>query len=476
MTVSPGTTLTARHPEYTSEVFEEWRLMRDAYRGESAIKKRGEFYLPMPSGFKHHPDKTIGAAMFNAYLKRARFPEIVASAIRGMVGIAHAQEWQIEMPPALEYLWEKATKDAIPLEVFSKRITTELLITGRYSVLADAPPDGGDIYLAGYRAESLVNWSEMNDFFVLEEMDYDRNGMAWTAVIRSRVLELVDGRYLQKVLDDGAEVAEFEPRARGGVALDFIPLSVGGAMDLDLTPDAPPMIGVARAALAHYQLNADYRHQLYMSGQETLFLYNVPQDQRPSVIGAGVIVTLESGDATKDAKAEYVGPMGTGIEAHAAAMDREQQAAVRSGAQLFDNTKGNSQESGDARRLRFSAETATLSSIVGASAAILERALKNAALMAGADPNGVIVTPPANLLEGRLDAQEMTALVAAWEKGGFGYETLYENLQRGRIASPERDMAAEMTQIERDNEARSDFLPDAAIGDNVTQSGDAQGD
>jgi hypothetical protein len=313
--------------------------------------------------------------------------------------------------------------------------------------LADAPENGGDIYLAGYGAESLVNWSELNDFFVLEELDYDRSGTAWTAVIRSRVLELVDGRYVQKILDDGAEIAELEPRARGGAALDFIPIAIGGAMDLDLTPDAPPMIGVARAALSHYQLNADYRHQLYMSGQETLFLYNVPQDQLPTVIGAGVIVALESGDVAKDARAEYVGPAGTGIEAHAVAMDREQQSAVRSGAQLFDNTKGNSQESGDARRLRFSAETATLSSIVGASAAILERALKNAALMSGANPDEVVVKPPANLLEGRLDAQEMTALVAAWERGAFGYATLYDNLQRGRIASTERTAEDEQALI-----------------------------
>jgi hypothetical protein len=42
------------------------------------------------------------------------------------------------------------------------------------------------------------------------------------------------------------------------------------------------------------------------------------------------------------------------------------------------------------------------------------------------------------MLEGRLDGAEVAALVGAWERGAFGYQTLYENLQRGRIASPER--------------------------------------
>jgi hypothetical protein len=33
-----------------------------------------------------------------------------------------------------------------------------------------------------------------------------------------------------------------------------------------------PLIGVAQAALAGYRLDADYRHQLYMSGQETFVI------------------------------------------------------------------------------------------------------------------------------------------------------------------------------------------------------------
>jgi hypothetical protein len=96
------------HPEYTSAIAEEWRIMRDTYRGESAIKARGERYLPMPSGFKFHPGgPEVRDAMYDAYMKRARFPEIVTNAIRGMVGIAHSQDWQIDLPAALEPMRER---------------------------------------------------------------------------------------------------------------------------------------------------------------------------------------------------------------------------------------------------------------------------------------------------------------------------------------------------------------------------------
>jgi len=37
-----------------------------------------------------------------------------------------------------------------------------------------------------------------------------------------------------------------------------------------------------------------------------------------------------------------------------------------------------------------------------------------------------------------MDAQSLTALIAAWQSGGISYETFYENLQRGEIASSER--------------------------------------
>jgi hypothetical protein len=447
-------TSTGTHPDYNTLIVREWETMRHAFRGEGRIKELGETYLPMPSGYKHHPNQEIGRSMYQAYLARARFPEIVQSAVRGMVGISHSQEWQIVVPPALEYLWENSDGKGLPLEALSKRVTKELLITGRYGLLADAPPNGGDIYLAGYTAEEIINWSEDDDFYALRELVRVRNGNTWTDVIRTRELELVEGRYVQRVYDDGNLIAEYEPRARGGAALQMIPLTIGGAMDLDLTPHAPPLIGVARASIAGYQLNADYRNQLYMSGQETFVLHNV--EKPPSAVGAGVVISLQAADGSKDTRAEYVGPSGVGIDAHVTAQDREAQAAVRSGAQLFDNSP-RGQESGEARRLRFSAETATLSSIVGASALILERVLKQAAIMAGANPDDVLVKAPDNLLEGKLEAQTLTALVASWTGGAISFETLYENLQRGRIASPERTAEEEAALIDA-------ALPDASEG------------
>jgi hypothetical protein len=287
-------------------------------------------------------------------------------------------------------------------------------------------------------------------------------------VKRKRVLELVDGRYVQRIYDDGALIAEYQPRARGGAALEMIPLTIGGAMDLDLTPDTPPLIGVARAAVAGYQLNALYRNALELGVSSTLVGIDIQTP--PTAIGPGVYIDIKSSDMNKSADLKYVTPEGLEIDALVTAMDREKSAAVQSGAQLFDNTP-RTQESGEARRLRFSAETATLSSIVGASALILERTLKQAAIMTGANPDEVVVKPPQNLLEGKIDPQEMLALRQLWDGGALSYQTLYENLQRGGIASAERDAEAERAIID-DDEFSGTSLDDPELMD-AQPSGDA---
>lgn len=93
-----------------------------------------------------------------------------------------------------------------------------------------------------------------------------------------------------------------------------------------------------------YRLDADYRHQLYMSGQETLVIIN---GDAPSALGAGVVLTLFASKDDHMPDAKYVGPTGTGIDAHRVAIEDERGNAATVGARLFDSEK-KSAESGDA--------------------------------------------------------------------------------------------------------------------------------
>lgn len=431
------------HPDITPERRAEWALMGAAFNGESAIKKAGTAYLPKPSGFNAMPDQ--GRAAFDGYVRRAQFPEITAPSIGAMVGIVHGQEVQIEMPDALAYLHEDANNRGLTLDAFHRRITRHLLTYGRFGVLADAPEGGGEPFLTGYAGSTIINWDV--DFFVLDETHLKRMGFGWQQLPRYRVLRLDGGRYVATIyegenLTTGVDLAVTRI---GGGALDFVPFAVANARDVVPDIETPPLIGVARAALANYQLSADYRWQLYMSGQETLVAIN---GDGPEYVGAGAVHSMHGSEGvTPDLK--YVSPTCSGIEAHRQAMADNREAAVMAGARMLEQSEG-VQESGNARKLRFASETANLLSVAQSSCALLERGLKHVAMMLGLNPDDVIVKAPESLMDQSLTPSEAEALVRIWQSGGVSYQTMYERLQRGGIASPERDHEEEFSLIEDD--------------------------
>lgn len=433
-----------KHPDYIARA-DLWQLMRDTTGGEGAVKGSGDEYLPQPSGFKAQADG--GRALYAAYQKRAQFPEIVSPTVHGMVGVIHRTEAQIEMPAAMEPLWEKATKDGLPLEALHRRITAELLTTGRYSLLADAATGGSDLpWLAGYSAEALINWSDDRTLFVLDESGLHRTGFVWEQQQRFRVLEVKDGRYnVQTYTGTERSAGEaMQPSGRGNAPLTEIPLVVIGARDLSLPPELPPLMGVARSAVALYQLSADYRWQLFMTGQETLVVIN---GDAPTAVGAGAVIAIKQGDQAGTPDVKYVGPAGTGINAHRVAIQDEREAAAQAGARLFSSEKKTA-ESGDALRIRFAAETATLTSIAQASAQGLEKALRHIAVMIGHKADEVTVKPNLSFVDSTLTPQEAVAVVSLWQSGALSKQTVYENLQKGEIASAERSFEEEQELID----------------------------
>ena len=446
--------------DYTDRI-DEWQMMRDCARGATAVAGRGVAYLPMPSGFRAQAD--AGATMFGAYAMRAQFPDLLAPTLRGMVGVIHRTEAQIEgldEGKPLSYLWERATLDGLTLEAMHRRITGEVLLMGRYGLLTDVSDAGGEPYLAGYSTESLINWSDQRNFYVLDESGARREDFEWVDFNRYRVLELIDGKYTAEIYDgrgDTAGKGKIEPATKGGKKLPEIPFVVIGPRDLTVQPDEPPLIGVARASLALYRLDADYRHQLFSTGQETWVTINA---ENPGLVGSGVQVSLMGQPGlTPDAK--YVSPTGKGIEAHRTAIRDERDNAVASGASLFDG-EPTGQESGKSKELRLGAQRATLTSIAQASAAGLERALRYAAMFVGQDPNEIVVRPNLQFVDQVMNPLDAANLVKVWQAGAISKQTLYENLQRGEVASSERTFDEEEELIAIDQEGR-DPTPEAPI-------------
>lgn len=441
------------HPEYLIKK-DDWDLVRDALDGETAIKSAGQTHLPMPSGFLGASDK--GVALYQAYQKRARFGEYLAPTVAGMIGVVHSSEEKIaiELPPALEYLWEDSDNNGTPLEAFHQSLTEGILTYGRAAVQVTAPKDGGDPYLILWGAPSIMNWDA--EMAVLDASRYVRKGFEWEWTEFRRAIEKRDGTVFSALYRNEILLEEVEIRGVSG-PLERFPVVIGNSSEVSLELRAPPVLGIARASVAEYQLSADYRWQLYMSGQETLVIINA---DAPTAVGAGVVIELKGESDGKQPDAKYVGPSGTGIEGHRSAMEDERKKAVAAGAKLL-HFEGNAAESGDALRTRFRGHVATLLGVAQSSCRVLEKALRVAAELKGVEESSIdqiVVTPPKDLAEGVMSGTEAEAWVRVWEMGGFSSRSLHERLQRGGAINPERSFEEEQALIGSENNLDNEDL------------------
>lgn len=422
--------------------------MRDAFDGEDCVKAKGEKYLPMKSGTAAIADPALKKQSYDAYRLRAEFPELVAPTVRGSVGVMLKQQASIELPKSMDFLRERATQDGLTIEALHRRIAIELMVTGRYGVLPGID-SAGVPYLAGYAAESIINWDSTNnspDYVVLDESGYVRNRENGAWEIQHKYLECklddAGNFYSQVWLENEQTFAPQEPVVaadRRKRPLKLFPFVFFSTNDLSAALDDVPLYGLGRIAVRIYRLDADYTFALHMTSEPTPYVTGFSDaktaekdGQLPKGIGASTLWVLP-----ENGTAGFLEFSGQGIGAQKAAIGDALNEAVAFGSQILVDTS-KSAESGDAIQLRLGNRHSLLHLIALNSAAGLERALKNIAVWLGEDPDKVKVTPNLEFFDKPLDAQSLTALVENWLKGAYSYTTLFDRLKRGKIVPMDR--------------------------------------
>lgn len=445
-----------KHPLYL-EFIESWGLMRDCFAGEDQVKASGETYLPMKSGMLAMADASKRLAAYNGYKLRAEFPELVAPTIRGSVGLIHDKPSTVELPSALEHMRRKATRDGLTLEGLHRRITFELMTVGRYGLLAGVDA-AGSTYIAGYTAETIINWDATDgatDYIVLDESGLvrDRATNQWTPEKRFRECFVENGvPQSREWIEGGAAMVAGDPvrwEGRAQAKLDGLPFVFIDTIDLTADPDDVPLYGLAKLALRIYRLDADYTMSLHMTSEPTPYVAGNfdredPNRKPPTTIGASALWVLPEG-----ARAEFLEFTGPGLASQEKAIGDALQRAVMFGAQVLTDTS-RAAESGHALRLRLGNQYSIIKSIAMNAAAGLERALRHAAVIAGADPEKVKVVPDLDFIDRTLTAQDIGGLVAGWQAGAYSKRTLFENLQRGEIIPAVRTFEDEEEMIADD--------------------------
>lgn len=448
--------INSKHPFY-SEYSDDWVKCRDAYKGQTAVKRGRTAYLPPTEGMRADGmggvagRENLGLIRYEDYLLRATYYEFVSGAVEYFIGLLHQKPANIELPDGMSSMLERATENGESLQHLLRRINEQQLVTGRLGLLLDMPatPDPANPmpYIALYNAEAIINWDDGTEdqtqltslnLVVLDESGPVRvpgdfnwqqgeqyrvlvlgnpsaNEPAGSAVTYRVAVKAVlpgDGKQTSTDLSVPKDSDYIEPTIRGKT-LNRIPFVFINSKDIVARPDDPPLLGLVNLALAIYRGDADYRQNLHYQGQDTLVITGGNSGDGNSEWRTGAGVTIEL-DVNGDAK--YIGPSASGLPEQRQALENDKLQAANMAGQLID-TRSGQKESGEALKMRVTSQTATLNQLALAGALGLQQLLRTAAEWMGYDPEAVRVTPNLEFGEFALSGEDLVKFMTARAMG-----------------------------------------------------------
>jgi hypothetical protein len=467
------------HPDY-DDAAPQWQKCRAAVAGEDAVKKAGEVFLPKLT------DQS--PAEYAAYVARAVFYNATGRTVDGLSGLVFRRPPTIDLPAQVAFLSDDADTAGTPMLGFCERVVDELLQAGRIGILADYPRMDGALtladqkaangrpYLKTYCAESILNWRTervnnrtMLSLVVLSEQFEEPSPDGWTVtcIPQCRVLKLVAGtanpdgttRYTYTVeiwrlikQEDGKEkwiLIETTTPIMGGHTLDYIPFLIAGPMGVDPAVAKSPILDLANINLSHFRNSADYEHGLHFTGLPTpvvtghQFEVGTDGQQQKFMLGSSQIQAFPN----PQAKVFFLEFAGEGLTALSKRLEEKENMMAALGARLLAAQK-RAAETAETAAIHRSGENGVLASLALAASDAIEKAAAWCAEWEGANPDSVEIALNTDYLPTGLNAQELTALVQAWQAGAISHLTLLDNLERGEIARQGVDSQQELADIE----------------------------
>lgn len=305
-----------KHPHYMA-MKSVWDECQDALGGQPTIKAKGETHLPATSGMKNRWENG-GKKMYDAYRKRARFSDISAESLEGILGIMFSKD-------AEGSLDEIVTKDGMTVYELSREIAEKIYSKGRHILVVEAPPTpGSNPYIVQYPAESLINWKVDDDgkltIAVFTEKVPDNDPYTHETKIRYREYT----KEAIKVYDEEKNLIEEYKNAVGQIEVVVI-----GSKNCSTKVDKPPMARVVECALAAYRNSADYQQGLFLTAQPTPYSSGCTKEQYDlnNAAGLGVGAHWYLGPDI-GAKSGYLEFAGQGLAAIKEAQDSELETAA----------------------------------------------------------------------------------------------------------------------------------------------------
>ena len=446
-----------------------WNLCKDFAKGEVAVKRRNEMYLPMPAGFVLNPENALANTQqtqnqnytfdakynfladshlddpnyhsnrqYSLYKSGAKVPSILSRTISGLLGliIKKPMRFLSEDDTSDNYVLGSKTKDIkgfdeqIWLEKIRKTITTDLTF-GRCFVTIN-----NDNTPVIYGALDAPNWEEdVYVTFIETTKGYEQNPD--TVDPREYVrISFQSGITYYERFDSSAKLLKREKTNK----FDALPIECIGSTDLNFDVDLVPLEGVATCASHIYKKSADLSYSEFSSCVPTLVMTGVDDDGTNKQVGGGVALVI----ANEMAKVFYASTDSNALQHVKLHIDSLFEEAKEYGASLLGGDK-DEVESAEAIRLRQSASGASLSTLTKN----IERGYNRLLKLAGF---AILFKINFDMSEEYLTPNEQKVLLESWMSNGISYTTYFNNMQKAGIIEDERAIEDEKKEIEESKE------------------------
>jgi hypothetical protein len=471
-----------KHSLYTAKLF-SWKSVRDAVNGSDFIKRANELYLPMPSGFL--VDDTASSVQSNtgsnnkrnhellheapfwhnnpaymAYLQRARFPEIAAHTLRGLIGVATKKKEEIELPSQLSYLEENASGDGTTLKELFVQCLSEVLQTGKVVLIVDINEEENLAFIKVFRTESNIDWNEgkkdinilMSSFLtVSNELDEDgceedNDGSEIVSIYSYKAED--KGQEVKPSITkyvDGESMGVVFPSLQGK-EFDEIPVYPIGSINNDSCPDSAPLLGLVNISLSIYTKDADLSQAQHMTCNPNLVITGADNSEDgegvPNLVGSTIALLITN----PDAKVFYPKTDTNALDHILGTIVSLFEEASNYGASLLGSNK-KSAESTDTVKIRQGAQGATLVGVVDNVVKGMNNALKAIARISGASEEKVLFNVKTDFSEREFSSQMISSLSALVLNGLMSRETLLKLLMDANLGDKEEDVQVELARI-----------------------------
>lgn len=462
-----------KHSRYDAFA-DKWLKTRSACEGQSAIHNAGEKFLPRLADQSDIDYKN--------YKLRATYFNATGRTLEGLVGMVFRKAIEKEYPAALEPIFNDLDLKGNSLSAVAMLTIYDLLQVGRAGILveypsvsqlpntrADAATANLRPYTTYYPAESILDWraARVNNVMqpimikLQEVYEIQKNEFEYEEHPQIRALLLTEFGYTQRIYrkdSRGVWAQAFDdivPLIKGK-PIPFIPFWAFGVKENCLDLQEPPILDLADLNIAHYRVTADYERGCHFAGLPTPMLAGFVFDEGEKISIGSSTAIVSSDPAANWGFLEFQGQGLTALEKNL--LQKEAQMAAI-GARMLAPEKAGVEAAGTLL-MRSNGETSVLAALVRLAGENFNKITRFMAEWYGV-AGEINIQMNTDFLPVPMSAQDLDALMKAWQVGGLPKEELFYALKQGEVIREATTYDDYILGLEADAVSGMDNLPNA---------------